>query len=100
MKKVLCLVMILAMAMAWGCAKKGPEDVAKDYVKKQLIANDSFKVNTSQLTYEAVEKDDGTAVVKVSGTIQFNSNILLVKENNKWIIADESAATAEPVIAH
>jgi len=100
MKKVLCLVMVLAMAMVLGCAKNNPEDVAKAFVKKQLNINNSIRVNTSQLTYEVLEKDNGNATVRVSGTIDFDSDIYLVKENNKWIIEDEEVAAALPEIVH
>jgi len=100
MKKMLCGVMVIAAIMLFGCSKPSPEEVAKDYVKKQFAADYGVKLNTSTLAYKIVKEDENSATVTVSGNIYYEEDIKLVKDGGKWMLKSEAAQTkavaAEP----
>jgi hypothetical protein len=90
MKKIIYLGIILSIFMVFGCGKDSPEDVAKDYVKKQFTHNKAGKLDMSNLKYTVTENQEGNnATVKVSGTIKYEEQIHLIKEKEKWIITKE-----------
>lgn len=101
MKKIIYLGMILSVLMVFGCGKESVEDIAKDYVKKQFTLDTAGKIDTSNLTYTVTEDKEGNnATVKVSGTIKYEEQIHLIKENGKWIISKGKIAKAKTKAAH
>ena len=93
--------MILSVLMLFGCGKDSPEDVAKDYVKKQFKLDNADKLDTSDLKYTVTEDQEGNnATVKVSGTIKYEEKIHLIKENGKWIIGKEKIAQGKNKGSH
>ena len=101
MKKIIYLGMILSVLMVFGCGKDSAEDVAKNYVNKHFTLDTAGKLDTSNLTYTVTEDKEGnTATVKVSGTIKYEEQIHLIKENGKWIISKGKIATAKTKAAH
>ena len=101
MKKIIYLCMILSVLMLFGCGKDSPEDVAKDYVKKQFKLDNADKLDTSDLKYTVTEDQEGNnATVKVSGNIKYEEKIHLIKENGKWIIGKEKIAQGKNKGSH
>jgi hypothetical protein len=87
--------------MVFGCGKSSVEDVAKDYVKKQFTLDNAGKLDTSKLKYTVTEDPEGNnATVKVSGTINYEEQIHLIKENGKWIVSKEKSARSKKKSAH
>lgn len=96
MKKWLLAVMMVGMAVLFGCNKPSPENVAKDYVKKVFNPEYHAKLDTSKLKYSVLEKKSNQATVKVSGNIYFEKDIELVKIGGKWKIKEEGKEMATP----
>ena len=100
MKKMLCGVMAIAAIMLFGCSKPTPEEVAKEYVKKQFTSDYGVKLNTSTLAYKIVKEDENNVTVTASGNIYYEEDIQLVKDGKKWVLKSEAAQTkavvAEP----
>jgi hypothetical protein len=96
MKKIIYLGIILSVFMVFGCGKSSVEDVAKDYVEKQFKLDKAGKLDTSKLKYTVTEDKEGNnATVNVSGTIKYEEQIHLVKENGKWVISKEKIAQSK-----
>ena len=91
MKKMLCIFCCLALLATTGCnvfkKENKPEDVGKTYIKEKLAGNE---FDTSGLEYAVLEQTDNTAVLKISGTINFTEEIHLIKEDKKWKMASET----------
>ena len=101
MKKIICLCIVLSVLMVFGCGKDSPEDVAKDYVKKQFKLDNAGKLDTSDLKYTVTENKEGNnATVKISGIIKYEEQIHLIKEKGKWIISKEKIAQGKKKAAH
>jgi hypothetical protein len=101
MKKIMYFGIILSVFMVFGCGKSSVEDVAKDYVKKQFTLDNAGKLDTSKLKYTVTEDPEGNnATVKVSGTINYEEQIHLIKENGKWIVSKEKSARSKKKSAH
>ncbi|MEJ2657551.1 MAG: hypothetical protein P8012_10185 [Desulfobacterales bacterium] len=96
MKKIVCLVIILSALMLFACGKTTVEDAAKDYVKKQCAFDNNVKIDTSKLKYSVEKKEGSRAVVKVSGTINFDGRLFLVKQGNKWKVGKKEDIYAAP----
>jgi hypothetical protein len=73
--------------MLFACGKASVEDVAKEYVKKQFASDNNVRIDTSKLKYTVTEKEGNKATVKVSGTINFEGKLFLVKHGKKWKIS-------------
>lgn len=71
--------------------KQSPGDLGKNYIENRF-KGDEYDV--SGLKYTVVEEAEGKAVVKISGTIAFNEELQLVKEDGIWKIATEAGKTA------
>jgi hypothetical protein len=84
MKKVVCLGIMLFVLMFFACGKVSVEDAAKDYVKKQYAFDNNVKIDTSTLKYSVEKKEGNRAVVKVSGNVNLDGRVFLVKQGNKW----------------
>ena len=104
MKRILCLFMVIAALMFFGCAKSTPEDVAKDYVNKQFTPDSGVTLDTTDLEYNIIKEDEDQATIKVSGPIHYSEIIYLVKDGDKWTVKGEGAQmkTAHPehAVAH
>jgi len=95
MKKIVYLGIILSVLMLFACGKATVEDVAKEYVKKQFAFDNNVKINTSKLKYNVTKKEGNRATVKVSGTINFDGQLFLVKQGKKWKISKKEGLYAE-----
>jgi ribosomal protein L35AE/L33A len=96
MKKVACLGIILSVLVVFACGKASVEDAAKKYVKKQCAFDNNVNVDTSKLKYSVVRKTGNRAVVRVSGTINFDGQLYLVKKGSKWAIDKKGGLYATP----
>jgi hypothetical protein len=102
MKRIICFGIILSVLMLFACGKATVEDVAKEYVKKQCAFDNDFKIDTSKLKYTVTEKEGNRATVRVSGTINFDGQLFLVKNGKKWKISKKENvyATQEKAVSH
>ncbi len=89
MKKLIYLGMVVLALTLFGCGKKSVEDVAKDYVKKQLTTDKNASVDTSKLEYKVKKEGDDKATVTVTGKIKYEAKLFFVKKDKKWEIAEE-----------
>lgn len=97
MKKILCLLGVVALTWIGGCVKQTPEDAAKSYVRQMVEKHKGIELNTSKLNYKVVEQDNGTAVIEVSGPVEVKAIMSMVKQGNKWVLAEkEKAAKKTP----
>jgi len=87
MKRIVYLGIILSVVMLFACGKSSVEDVAKDYVKKQFAFDNNVKIDTSKLKYTVTKKEGNKATVSVSGSINFDGQLYLVKQGKKWKIS-------------
>ena len=87
MKRMIYLGIILSFLMLFACGKASVEDAAKDYVKKQCAFDDNVRIDTSKLKYTVAKKQGNKATVKVSGIINFDGQLFLVKQGKKWKIS-------------
>ncbi|SHF62634.1 hypothetical protein SAMN02745206_02366 [Desulfacinum infernum DSM 9756] len=93
MKRILCVLMAVGMVTALGCAKKGPEEAAKNFLEKQIVAkHKGITMDASKLSYKVVEQGEDTAVVAVTGTIEVDAQIPLVKKGGSWVVGQKEAA--------
>jgi hypothetical protein len=101
MKKVFYAGLILSVLMLSACGKVSVEDAAKNYVKKQCAFDKNINFDTSKLKYSVVKKEGDRAIVKVSGTINVDGQLFLVKQGNQWKIGEkkDSQATAQPAMS-
>jgi len=102
MRSVSYLGIILSGLMLFACGKANVEDVAKDYVKKQCAFDNDFKIDTSKLKYTVAKKEGNRATVRVSGTINFDGQLFLVKNGQKWKISKKENiyGTREEAVPH
>ena len=102
MKKVVYLGIVLSVLMLVACGKANVEDVARDYVKKQCAFDNDFKIDTSRLKYTVTRKEGNRATVRVSGTINFDGQLFLVKNGQKWKISKKENiyGTQEKAVPH
>jgi hypothetical protein len=84
MKRMIYLGIILSVLMLFACGKASVEDAAKEYVKKQCAFDNNVRINTSKLKYTVTKKQGNKATVKVSGIINFDGQLFLVKQGKKW----------------
>jgi hypothetical protein len=87
MKRIIYLGIILSVLMLFACGKTSVEDVAKEYVKKQFAFDNNVKIDTSKLKYTVTKKEGNRATVSVSGSINFDGDLFLVKQGKKWKIS-------------
>jgi len=100
MKKIVYLGIILSVLMLFACGKASVEDVAKDYLKKQCAFDNDFKIDTSRLKYTVTKKEGKRATVRVSGTIDFDGQLFLIKRGKKWKISKkEDLYAAQKTVA-
>lgn len=99
MKSVIYFGMILSVLMLFSCGKASVEDAAKDYVKKQCAFDDNVRIDTSKLKYTVAKKQGNKATVKVSGIINFDGQLFLVKQGKKWKISKKENVYATQIKA-
>jgi len=99
MKKIIYLGIILSVLMLVACGKATVEDVANNYVKKQCAFDNDFKIDTSKLKYTVTKKEGNMATVRVSGIINFDGQLFLVKSGKKWKISKKENIYATQVKA-
>lgn len=95
MRKVLCLVMVVAALMFFGCAKSNPEDVAKDYVNKEFSPDAGVTLDTTELEYKVIKEEEDNATIKVSGSIHYSEVLYLIKVDDKWEIKGKGTKVKE-----
>ena len=86
MKRIIYLGIILSVLMLFACGKTSVEDVAKEYVKKQFAFDNNVRIDTSKLKYTVTKKEGNKATVSISGSINFDGQLFLVKQGKKWKI--------------
>ncbi len=96
MKKLFYFGIVMSVLMLFACGKAKVEDIVKDHVKKQFSFDNSVKVDTSKLKYTVTKKEGNMATVNVSGTINCDGQIFLVKEGGKWRISKKEASHVPP----
>jgi hypothetical protein len=96
MKKLFYASLILSVLMLFACGKVSVEDTAKNYVNKKCAFDKNINVDTSKLKYSVVKKEGDRAIVKVSGTINFDGQLFLVKQGNQWEIGKKEDSYATP----
>jgi hypothetical protein len=99
MKSVIYFGMILSVLMLFSCGKASVEDAAKDYVKKQCAFDNNVRIDTSKLKYTVTKKQGNKATVKVSGIINFDGQLFLVKQGRKWKISKKENVYATQIKA-
>ena len=87
MKRIVCVLVVLGLAMLAGCQPSKPVDAAKSIMDKQITGHKGFDFDTSKLSYKLIEQQGDTAKVAVSGAVQVEAEILLKKEGGKWVLA-------------
>ena len=96
MKRIIYLGIILSVLMLFACGKASVEDVAKEYVKKQCAFDNNVRINTSKLKYTVTKKEGNRATVRVSGEINFDGQLYLVKRGRKWKIGKKESVYTTP----
>jgi len=99
MKKLLCLLGVVALTWIGGCAKQGPEEAAKSYVRQMVEKHKGVELNTSKLKYKVVEQDNDSAVIEVAGPVEVKATMSMVKQGGKWVLV-EKEATAKKAGEH
>ena len=102
MKRIIYLGIILSVLMIFACGKATVEDAAKEYVKKQFALDNNVRIDTSKLKYTVTKKEGNKATVSVSGSINFDGQLFLVKNGKKWKISKKENvyATQEKAVSH
>jgi len=96
MKKLFYFGIVMSVLTLFACGKAKVEDVVRDHVKKQFSFDNAVKVDISKLKYTVTKKEGNTATVNVSGTINYDGQIFLVKEGGKWRISKKEALHVSP----
>jgi len=91
-KSMLAAVVLMAVGIVvGGCNLTGktetPEQVAKKLVVQQLAG---LKADCAGLGAVVETQDEATAVVKVSGTVAIDQTVSLVKQEGRWVVAQEA----------
>lgn len=86
MKRTLCVILVLGMAVMVGCAQEKPEAAAKKIFEQQVAGHEGMELDTSGLVYTVVEQGDNSALVEVSGNIAVKAAIPLVEKKGQWVL--------------
>ena len=100
MKRIICVLVVLGLAMLAGCQPSKPVDAAKSIMDKQITGHKGFDFDTSKLSYKLIEQQGDTAKVAVSGAVQVDAEILLKKEGGKWVLAGKGAGSTKAMATH
>jgi hypothetical protein len=85
-KRTLCVILVLGMAVMVGCAQEKPEAAAKKIFEQQVAGHEGMELDTSGLVYTVVEQGDNSALVEVSGNIAVKAAIPLVEKKGQWVL--------------
>ena len=86
MKKIICLILVLGVAVIFGCAQEKPEAAAKKIFEQQVAGHEGIELDTSGLIYTLTEKGDNRALVEVSGNMAVKAAIPLVEKKGQWVL--------------
>lgn len=86
MKKIICLILVLGVAVMFGCAQEKPEAAAKKIFEQQVAGHEGMELDTSGLVYTIVEQGDSSALVEVSGNMAVKAAIPLVEKKGQWVL--------------
>ena len=95
MKKILCVLLMLGMAVMVGCAQEQPEAAAQKIFEQQVAGHEGLELDTSGLVYTIVDQGENAAVVEVSGQMAVKAAIPLAKKGGQWVLAVPAAETAD-----
>lgn len=99
MKRILCVILVLGMAVIFGCAQEKPEAAAKKIFEQQVASHQGLALDTSGLVYDIVEQGDHIVVVEVSGDMAVSATIPLVMKNGQWTLDMPTDETPEKASA-
>lgn len=96
MKKTLYLLLALAILTLFGCGADKPEAAARKIFEQQVqgAGHEGLALDTSDLVFDLLEKDDNTALVAVSGRMAVNATLPLVKRQGQWVLDMPAGETA------
>lgn len=101
MKKIFYLLLALAILMFFGCGTDKPEAAARKIFEQQVqgTGHEGLALDTSDLVFSLLEKDDNTALVAVSGRMAVKATLPLVKRQGQWVLDMPTGETPgnEPV---
>jgi hypothetical protein len=86
MKKIICLILVLGVAVMFGCAQEKPEAAAKKIFEQQVAGHEGIELDTAGLVYTIVEQGDNRALVEVSGNMAVKAAIPLVEKKGQWVL--------------
>ena len=89
MKKITCLILVLGVAVMFGCAQEEPEAAAKKIFEQQVAGHEGLELDTSGLVYTVVDKDEENVRVEISGDMAVSATLPLVKKNGKWLLVGD-----------
>lgn len=87
MKKIICLILLLGVAVMFGCAQEEPEAAAKKIFEQQVAGHEGLELDTSGLVYTIVEQGEENVLVQISGNMAVKAALPLVKKNGQWVLA-------------
>ena len=93
MKRILCVIFVLGVAVMFGCAQEKPEAAAKKIFEQQVAGHEGMELDASGLVYTVVEQGDNSALVEVSGNMAVKAAIPLVEKKGQWVL---DVPTVEP----
>jgi hypothetical protein len=99
MKKIICLILVLGVAVMFGCAQEKPEAAAKKIFEQQVAGHEGMELDTSGLVYTLVEQADNSALVEVSGNMAVKAAIPLVEKKGQWVLDMPKVETSGEVSA-
>ena len=99
MKRILCVILVLGVAVIFGCAQEKPEAAAKKIFEQQVAGHEGIELDSSGLVYTLVEQGDNSALVEVSGNMAVKAAIPLVEKKGQWVLDMPTVETSEEVSA-
>lgn len=95
MKKITCLILVLGVAVMFGCAQEEPEAAAKKIFEQQVAGHQGLELDTSGLVYNIVEQGEDNVLVEISGDMAVKASLPLVKKGGQWVLAIPADETPE-----
>lgn len=95
MKKIYCVMLVLGVAVMFGCAQDEPQAVAKKIFEQQVAGHEGLELDTSGLAYQVVEQGEDNVLVEISGSMAVKASLPLVKKGGQWVLAIPAGEAAE-----